>query len=68
MAQVDYFKRYGAGARPLTLKAFATSYLAYNASADGDLDQFLASNPQIMCAGDVAVRGALAAGAPSAAR
>ncbi len=45
-AKVDYYKKYGAGARPLTLTAFATSYLAYNASVDGNLDRFLASNPQ----------------------
>jgi hypothetical protein len=49
-AKVDYFKKYGAGARPLTLTAMATNYMSFDVGIDGRLDQFLYADPQMWCA------------------
>jgi hypothetical protein len=49
-AKVDYFKKNGAGARPLTLTVMATNYMSFDIGTDGRLDQFLYADPQMWCA------------------
>jgi hypothetical protein len=49
-AKVDYFKKNGAGARPLTLTVMATNYMSFDVGIDGRLDQFLYADPQMWCA------------------
>jgi len=48
-AKVDYFKRFGAGARPLTLTTMASNYMSFDVGIDGRLDQFLYADPQMWC-------------------
>ena len=46
-AKLDYYKRNGPTARPMTLATMATNYMGFNVGIDGRLDQFLYADPSM---------------------